>query len=266
MQTGSVVDWALDEISGVAPSYVNPGALWVILDHGNTNEIYALDETGRTLATIVVDGAENVDWEDIDLVPCDAGTCLVIADTGDNEHVRTDLALLVIEEPLLDGSTEDFTLPATRYGFTWPLGGEDNESLTHTQDGRFVMVSKRTDATAGVYTLPMFVDGAVATSHGQILTVEVVPEGEDQPAAPVTSAAMWPDDRMLLVRTYPGALAFALPDGIDGAEASTRVPIPSPAIPHVEAVGIDVVLDGFWTMPEADPETGSPIWFVPCVR
>ena len=266
VQTGWVADASLDEISGVAPSYKNPGVLWVIMDHGNAAEIYALDEFGSTLATIDVDGAENVDWEDIDLVACGAGTCLVVADTGDNERTRTDLALIVVEEPVLDGSTTEYTLPGQPYGFSWPNAGEDNEALTHTSDDRFVLVSKRTDSSAGVYTLPMFVDGAVATSLGQVVTLEAPPQVQEPIGAPVTSAALWPDDSLLLLRTYPGTISFSLPDGIDAIEKSTLSPVPAPPLSHDEAIAVDVVRDGYWTIPEADPEDGSPIWFVPCLR
>lgn len=70
VQTGLVEDVELNEISGVIPSLLNPGALWVVEDHGNEAAVYALDELGVLLATVTIEGVENEDMEDLDLVPC----------------------------------------------------------------------------------------------------------------------------------------------------------------------------------------------------
>ncbi len=260
-QTGVVTEPTLNEISGVVPSVQNPGVLWVIEDHGNEAAVYALDATGALLATLVLDGTDNVDMEDLDLAPCPEGTCLVIADTGNNAHNRTDLALVVAPEPLLDGVTPELHAEAVRYGFTWPES-EDNEALSHTDDGRFLLASKRQDKLSAIASLPAYVDGAVATV---IATVQSASEEDGSGGGAATALSMWPDQHALLLRTYQYSWEFPLVDGIDSLAGSTPVELPTPIIPHDEGAAYDAVNRGYWTIPEAPIDGVSPVWWVPCV-
>ncbi|GDX79823.1 hypothetical protein LBMAG42_16340 [Deltaproteobacteria bacterium] len=260
VQTGLVEDVELNEISGVIPSLLNPGALWVVEDHGNEAAVYALDELGVLLATVTIEGVENEDMEDLDLVPCGEATCIVVADVGNNGKDRDDLALVVFEEPKLDGVTLSFSVVADRYRFTFP-GVEDSESLTHTNDGRFVIATKRTDKTTGVYTIPAFTDDAVASLIGELVTAD---EDDEGAGGLVTSASMWPDQSRLLLRTYQYAREWTLPDGVDTIGTATYTDIEAPVMPHVEAVGYDTVRLGYWTIPEAPLDATSPVWWVPC--
>ena len=57
---GRVADGALDEISGIVVSRQNPGVLWVHEDSGNPAVLTALDTSGRTLATLTLDGATTI--------------------------------------------------------------------------------------------------------------------------------------------------------------------------------------------------------------
>lgn len=260
-QTGVVTESTLNEISGVVPSVQNPGVLWVIEDHGNDPAVYALDAAGTLLATLLLDGAENVDMEDIDLAPCPEGTCLVIADTGNNAHNRADLALVVAPEPLLDGVTTEFHAEAVRYGFTWPES-EDNEALSHTDDGRFLLASKRQDKLSAIASLPAYVDGAVATVIG---TIPTAAEADANGGGAATALSMWPDQHALLLRTYQYSWEFPLVDGIDSVVGSTPVELPTPVLPHDEGAAYDPVNRGYWTIPEAPIDGVSPVWWVPCV-
>lgn len=260
VQTGLVQDAELNEISGVIPSVLNPGALWVVEDHGNEAAVYALDERGALLATVTIDGVENEDMEDLDLVSCGNLTCIVVADVGNNGKDRDDLALVVFEEPKLDGVTTQFSAVAERYPFTFP-GVEDSESLTHTDDGRFVIATKRPDKTTGVYTIPAFTVDAVASLVGEVVTAD---EDDEGGGGLVTSASMWPDQSRLLLRTYQYAREWALPGGIDTIGTATYTDIVAPVMPHVEAVGYDTVRSGYWTIPEAPIDATSPVWWVPC--
>ncbi len=258
--TGIVVDVALNEISGVAPSIRNPGVLWVVEDRNNESAVIGLDEFGNTLITVEFEGVLNEDMEDVDVVPCGETTCIVVADTGDNAHDRPDAAFVVVEEPPLGESR--VSVAAASYRFTWPGDAEDNESLTHTNDGRLVLATKRNDLTTEVYTLPAFVDGAVPTLLASIATAPPETEGS---GTQVTAISMWPDQSRLLVRTYREAFELGLSAGVDGVSEAVSVAVPFPAVAHVEAVAYDAVRRGYWTIPESTPEGPSPIYFVPCV-
>ena len=88
----------LAESSGLAVSRTQPGVYWSHNDSGDGPNLYAIDASGRLLATFQIGGAEARDWEDMasgpcigDLAPAGAAAppvCLYLADIGDNDRVR----------------------------------------------------------------------------------------------------------------------------------------------------------------------------------
>src|SRR5580765_1141268 len=54
----------IDEASGIADSYANPGFLWVELDSGNPPVLHLLKHDGSHGKSIFLKGATNRDWED----------------------------------------------------------------------------------------------------------------------------------------------------------------------------------------------------------
>lgn len=257
--TGTVVDESLNEISGVAPSIRNPGTLWVVEDRNNAAAVVGLDELGNTLLTIELEGVVNEDMEDLDVVPCGLSTCIVVADTGDNGHDRPEAAVVVFEEPAL--GTTPLSVEPVSYPFQWPEAAEDNESLTHTDDGRLVFATKRSDRTTDIYTMAAFTDGA-APEHVAVIP-STAPDTEGG-GTQVTAIALWPDQSRLLIRTYREAFELVLDGGIDRVRSGARLEVPFAAIDHVEAVAYDAVRRGYWTIPESTPEGPSPILFAPC--
>jgi hypothetical protein len=72
------------ETSGLARGRRDSKVLWTHNDSGNQPVLFALSEEGRILGKARVLGATLLDWEDIEAGPCGDGTCLFIADIGDN--------------------------------------------------------------------------------------------------------------------------------------------------------------------------------------
>lgn len=237
---GTVDDSALNELSGLAVSRQNPGILWTHEDSGGAPELYALDATGATIATLHVDGVENHDWEDIAVGPCDAGWCLAIGEIGTADY---DHAVLIVEEPLLTTDTDYHATPEVR-PFDYPDEPQDAEGLALFPDGTPLIVTKRSDATAGLYALQ-----SGATTLTWLADIATGTSGEDLTAR-ATAADLSTDGATLLVRTYlhlyavdvtvptapgtPDSMAFALE--LQG-----------------EAVAWDPLQGGFW-------QVGEGIW------
>src|SRR5690348_8420321 len=55
----------IDEASGIADSYANPGFLWVELDSDNPPVLHLLKHDGKHGHTVFLKGIQNRDWEDI---------------------------------------------------------------------------------------------------------------------------------------------------------------------------------------------------------
>ncbi len=235
-----VSDPALDELSGLAVSRQNPGILWTHEDSGGAPELYALDATGATVATVQVVGADNVDWEDLAIGPCDAGWCLAVGDIGTLGTDRASFAILRLIEPVLDGSPT-YAVEAEVLPYTWPDVAEDAESLALFPDGTPLVVSKRADATAGLYRLP-----AGATVLERLADVQTGAPGEDLTAR-ATAADLSTDGAVLLLRTYLHLYEF------DVTDPTT----PGPAVERAfglelqgEAVAYDPLQGGFWQVSE----------------
>ena len=104
--SGNLQQSKLKESSGLALSRKNPGVFFSHNDSGGKPRVFAFDAKGKGLGTFILDGATNVDWEDIAAAPCpDGSPCLYVADVGDNNFQRREIAIYRFKEPKADNST-----------------------------------------------------------------------------------------------------------------------------------------------------------------
>lgn len=219
-EIGTVPD-ELAESSGIAASRTQPGVLWSHNDSGDRAAVYAIESSGRLVATIRLQGAKALDWEDMAAGPCpalparsalQAETCLYVGDIGDNDQQRDTLSVHVIPEPRLEklaGSTLD--VEAVSFRFRYPDEAHDSEALAVLPTGDVTIVSKGRIGRMDFYGLASpDIDRAIAT--GEILTAShegalgIAPDpGVGRYA---TGAAMSPDGRTLAVRTYNEVFFF----------------------------------------------------------
>ena len=80
----------LKEVSGIALSQ-DQKTIWAIEDAGNKNVVYGLNRQGELINDVLVENAENNDWEDITK---DASGNIYIGDFGNNENDRQNLSIL----------------------------------------------------------------------------------------------------------------------------------------------------------------------------
>lgn len=250
---GEVADPDLQELSGLAVSRLNPGVLWAHEDSGGEPVLYALATTGETLATLRLDGVENVDWEDLATAPCGDGWCLWVGDIGALASDRAEFAIHVVEEPLLDGTAEFVAAPDTR-PFTYPGDPEDAEALAIAPSGEPVVITKRSDATAGVYVLG---DGANVLEHLADVATGTV---DEDLTARATAADIWPDPPRLLLRTYFHLYEL---DVTDLAAPGAPVELAYALEPQGEAIAWDPTDGGFWQVSEWDTPT---LWYTGCAE
>ena len=141
---------ALPEASGVAHSRRSPGLLWSLNDSSEPM-VFALDAAGVVKGRVRVTGARVTDWEDITVGPCAQGSCLYIADIGDNYRARRQITVYKVPEPR---PGESMTEPAEAWAGTYPDGGHDAEGAFMTPAGDLFIVTKESAATAAVYRFP----------------------------------------------------------------------------------------------------------------
>lgn len=188
----------LREASGVALSRKTPGLLWSHNDSGEP-QLFAIDAaSGAMRGRMRVTGAEVVDWEDISAGPCRGGSCLYIADIGDNNRARRTVTVYRVPEPSADaGATE----PAEVFEAEYPDGPQDAEALFLTGNADLFLVTKTgADATA-LYRFPRPLQTGKVMRLQRVARVRVprVTDGDASPDGVWT--ALRTNDQLLLYRT-----------------------------------------------------------------
>ncbi len=141
---GQSNDERLQEASGLAISFENPGHLWTHNDSGGEPALYLINEKGDLVMTADLPGATNRDWEDI-AISRDGSGYLYIGDIGDNRAVRESLTIYRVIEPKLD-SSEIQTVAFEQMVIQYKEGARDSETLMvdpFTQN--LVLLTKRED-------------------------------------------------------------------------------------------------------------------------
>lgn len=218
--TGSFADKRLAESSGVAPSRRSPGTLWTQNDSGNAPAVYATDTTGASLGTFRIAGARNRDWEDIGLGPCGAGTCLYLADTGDNRERQPFVTLYRLPEPDLPAKHLRRVIdigPAEAVNFRYPDGPHDVEAMWVAPNADVHLVTKGRSGPVRHYRVPAGAWGSGRVARAEL--IERVPIKVASREDRVTGAGLSPDGRTVAIRTYSAVYFF-----LTGRDGRLEVP------------------------------------------
>ncbi|MBI5493449.1 MAG: hypothetical protein HY904_00380 [Deltaproteobacteria bacterium] len=255
---GRLDDDALSELSGLALSRRNPGILWAVQDSGHTPTLFAVDLGAHVTARLEL-AATNTDWEAVSVGPCPAGTCVYVADIGDNAAARDHVTLWVLPEP--EAAAPRAALPVEEVRLQYPDGAQDAEALVVSREGVPLILTKRTDGMARLYAAPGWSAGVTTVMEARG-TLDVSRGPSRGLPASVTDASLFPDNTRLLVRTYLGAWEFLLPSGdVDDLVQATRGSVPFALEIQGEAVAYDAPRHGYWQAPEG---AGAPLSFVGC--
>ncbi|MDT0304168.1 hypothetical protein [Streptomonospora wellingtoniae] len=212
-----IADERIQESSGMAASSRHDGVYWTHNDSGDYGpQIYAVDEQGRTVATVDVVGAgvEARDWEAIAVGPGEGGEPAVyVGDIGDNfQGGWPSIRVYRLPEPR---DLADQAVTATTFGFTYEDGGRDAEAMmVDPRDGRIHILSK--EVAGGVYAAPEELDPDGTNTLTRV----------DSAPLYATGASFSPDGAYYAVRTYWSATVYDAADGVGGGRVVDRVPLP----------------------------------------
>jgi hypothetical protein len=154
----SIQSGAVAEASGLAVSSRDAGFMWIVNDSGAQADLHLFGKDGVDHGQLRVEGALNVDWEDLSSFELDGKPYLLIADSGDNLSRRNDCVLYVVEEPALPEPGEKLS-GTVKVAWKIPFGFEDGprdcESVAvDARVGKIILVSKRTKPPV-VYEMPL---------------------------------------------------------------------------------------------------------------
>ena len=240
IQIGFLANRELDEVSGLACSRLRNDVLWAINDSGSGPFIYATDTQGANLGKVRVLGARNQDWEDLASFRLGDTAYLLIADVGDNEEIREEYFIYVIEEPVIPEKIDPAGQSVAwqyRIRFTYEDGPRDCESVAIDLQGqRILLLSKRTVPPI-LYALPLFTQsGNNIQVAKRLTTVTGVPQPTLQDIiedprygyyrSQPTAMDVSPDGSSVVILTYKNAYRFHRMAGEDWAQVFKKIPQP----------------------------------------
>lgn len=217
---GRLASDRLVECSGIEPSTTDEDLIWAINDGGNAPHVHALGADGRNRGYFRITGAENRDWEGMDIFDWHGRSMILIADVGDNHRRYDTLHLYIVEAPRL----HDERLPSStavtiawRVDFAYPDGPHDAEGIAVDAAAGEVLIITKRDRPPLLFAVPLR-----PPSSGQRVTARRLsavnrippptPEDRRHPYGSVrsqpTALDLSADGRTMIVLTYKHAYRF----------------------------------------------------------
>lgn len=226
----------LPEASGVAVSRRSPGRLWAHNDSGEA-VLVALDTEGSVTGRVRVSGMKIDDWEAVAVGACPGGSCIYIADIGDNEAERERITIHRVPEP----SNEDSIAVKDTFHATYPDGAHDAETLLVAPDGGLFIVTKGETDAVGLYRFPR--ELRPGATHQLERVGKPRASGKASKTERITDGAVSPDGTWVILRTgqsfalHPSADLFA-GNWTDAGRVDLK------AIGEAQGEGVAIAADG----------------------
>jgi len=232
----------IDEVSGIAPGFVNPGLLWTIEDSDRPTELGLLDNTGAILKKIPITGVTNRDWEDMTTGngPEPGVNYIYIADIGDNAKAYTEYYIYRMKEPASSATKID---QADKIAIAYPDGSHDAEAMLIDRATKDLYIITKQDEKSKVYKL--------AFPYRTDLVNPLV-FVSDLGYNLVTAVDLSPDGKEMLIRTYGAIYHYTIPPGtnLSAAFAITPEQLQHEAEIQGESICFATDQSGFYTISE----------------
>ena len=242
------------ETSGLAQSRRDASLFYTHNDRGGQAELFVVDTAGRLVQRVTVTGATMVDWEDIEAGPCDEGTCLYVADIGDNSGARSTITIYRVPEPVAGA---DQSVAATALTMRYPLGPQDAESIFVLPSKDLYVVSKGRHGPITLYRYP------AGRPPNTVVTLERVRDLFPRPRNNVewvTSATATPDGRWVGIRTSKTLYLYDA-NALIGTGDVTPTAIDLGILEEAQGEAIVIGNDGtVWLTSEAASRRRAPSW------
>ena len=213
----------LPEASGAALSRRTPGVIWSHNDSGQPL-LHAVDASGQSRGRVRIPNATVEDWEDVSVAACPGGSCLYVADIGDNNRARRSVTIYRIPEPQPQDTA---SAQADVFTAVYPDGAHDAEALFVAADEVFIVTK---DVTAGLYRFPTPLRAGAAMMLERVTSL---------PLRRVTDAETSSDGAWVAVRTNDAVVFLRTADLTSVKPQEMTVSLRGLKEPQGEGVAID---------------------------
>jgi hypothetical protein len=220
----------LREASGLAASRRTPGLLWSHNDSA-APVVHGIGFDGTRRGRVQVAGAAVEDWEGVAVGACRGGSCLYVADIGDNDGVRASITIYRVPEPLPGDSSTEAAEPLR---LTYPDGPHDAESIFAAPDGTLFIVTKGEGTPIHLYRVPR---EASSTASARLEHVAQLTTQGARRASRITDGAASPDGRWVVLRTAD-ALHFYRLNELTSGRSTTPLAFDLRALKEPQGEGV----------------------------
>lgn len=193
----------VNESSGIAPSYLQPGTYFTHNDSGDGPRFFRFDAKGHVLASYTVDVPNARDWEDIECARIKGTSTLFVGDIGDNKAKREHIKVYRMREP--HGPSQKIT-QFDDLEIKFPDQAQNCEAMfVDPKTGDLWFVTKVMSGKSNVYTLP----APKASGKFTLVKVGQLEVGTAVPMSQVvTAGSCSPDGKFVILRTYTAIFEY----------------------------------------------------------
>jgi hypothetical protein len=197
----------------------------------------ALDTGGAVTGRVRISGLKVDDWEAVAVGACPGGSCIYIADIGDNDADRKRVTIYRVPEP----SGEDSVAVKDTFHATYPDGAHDAETLLVAPDGGLFIVTKGETDPIGLYRFPR--ELRPGATHQLERVGKPRASAKAAETERITDGAVSPDGTWVVLRTRQGFTFHRAADLFAGNwTAAGRVDLK--AAGEAQGEGIAIAADG----------------------
>ena len=199
-----LTDPRLTEISGMAPSQLHSGVMWVHNDSGDKARLYAVQLSNcAVVGELALRDVSARDFEGLAAgVDAQGRPVLWVGDIGDNRDSWSDVSIYRIREPKKLGKT---SAQVQRYRFTYEDRPHNAETLLADPDSQQLWIVTKQMASGSIYVLPKKLRKSGINTARKIGSATGL----------ITDGAIKPDGTAFVLRDYFDAQVFrGLPEGV----------------------------------------------------
>lgn len=241
---GRVHDGALREVSGLTLASGPRESFWVHNDSGYLPRLYEVLPGESVVRSVALVDARAIDWEDVDRAPCGgdrSGSCLYVADVGDNERRRTHVSVYRLPLDPVSGSRDDqghlLAADWDRVDFRYPEGPRNAETLmVHPRSLALYVAEKKRGHEVNLYRVPRAFGPDEPVHEARVAETLRLP-GNPAAGWTVTAGDFAPDGRAATLLAYEGILTLCLA-AEEGAGLDVESVLGGPRVPMEKPEGL----------------------------
>lgn len=269
VEVGRVSSDPIKEASGLASSRLNADVLYTHNDRGGDPRIFAIRPDGTHIATLTLESALHVDYEDIAVGPgpFPATSYIYVGDIGNNlfkDEPRDNIVIYRVQEPRIDVNADERDFPLSMNAevdaltLTYPTRSHDAETLLFDAfDSRLYVITKR-DGNNFIYRTPQVWGNGDASQ-----TLEYV--GRMQTADDASGGDISVDGTEILIRNR-GKIFYFTRDDPSSSDLASVLAQPGETLPYEqelqgESVAFATDGQGYFTLSEAKSLSSVPLLY-----